>query len=501
MLQLKKQNFLKAIKTSYYINNYQCLENIAWVALITQGKFAQFPENFVYVDFSSNSYTASLISETYPNAKVYTNQKPLVSTSNKIQNIMNIEEVSEPIHLVYIDNISFISREDWFQMREALIKKVIPGGYIVLGHENKIGWEGFQVVADLIRGELMSLGRDRVTHQDLDNIFTYFNQLALKKISVFGDGSELKRFLTYLKTLSEVELSDLFLKKAPVTYTTSNVFQSDSGLHYVGSLPIVNNYIHLGLDGAQKDFVGSVSSSGLNAVERKDMISLPFFKTDIWQKNRSEVNTSFLDINKVYFGVYSTLESFPHSLKVKNFTFDFKGSLNTALRGLLNEKGFLTLSEILANLKNVNEPEQVIVNQVMVLIAAGQIKVSLHPSKYKALNRDQLLKNYKLKFKDVTNQNMFSDVYKFFHQQGVLVDKSTRLLIPFDSPMCMIMTGLTKVSSNLVAQYCAETWCEKYSEKIDISKVIAEFRSKLLKFEKHYLVKFLELNIADQVLV
>lgn len=500
-MQLEKQSILSKQLSSVELNPYQLLEHIFWVNLITQNGFYSLPEDFVYVDFSNNHYTINLMAKLYPNATFYVKGPTQHTKPSNVRCFNDVSEINIAIHFVYFENISTLSASDWVSLKDQLLPLLVNNGHIVVGHENKIGWDGFSALLDLIKLEFTALNKKTITHQDLDSVFFYFNQLSDKKISIFENKTNLQRLLSYLKGLPLYKLNELILSSENTQYTTRSVFQKTEGVKYTGALPVVSNYIHLGLDEQQKEFVGNFNSNPVNAIERRDLISQPFFKMEIWEKNTGEAVQKLCGVDSLYFGVYSRADSFPNMLKVENVTFNFKGALLTKLRDVFNKHGFLKLEDVLFKLEGVDEPQQSIVSQIMVLVAAGQIKVALNPSKYKAHDNFALSKNYKIKFKHAANQDMFSDVYKFLNESGVITDFSTRLLVPFDSKMSMLFSALTKVVSSIAPQYCAEIWCKNFGAESEINKVAAEFQAILLRFQKYYLVKFLELDLVDQVLV
>lgn len=500
LLQLEKQDNLKSLKSVKYLKKYQLIENILWVSLITQGRSACLPEGFTYVSFSESVYTTNLLAQVHPKATFFINAPKHASESLNVKTFTQLEDINLPIHVAYIDNVSLLSPIEWLNIKNYLLGALAPGGCIVLGYESKIGWGEYNVVFDLIKLELAASNTGAITRKDLDSVFYYLQQLAEKNITLFANKVKLNRLFQHLKSVSVDDLNKLLFSPHLNTYYAHDMFQPQHDVKYVGEMPMVNNYLHLGLTQEQKAFVGSYTENSLTAVERRDLITLPFLKMDVWSKCESDQPYKTMCAEDVYFGVYSIADRFPESVKIGNISFNFQGEAFTVLRAIFNAHGFLKISAILEKVSHLGLPAQIVVNQLMILVATEQLKVSFFPSKTRAYEEANV-KEYKLKFKHVMNQNMFSDMYKFFNESGVVIDPETHLVIPFDQRMCMVMAALTKVSVSFVAQYCAEAWCKKYEEDVKIQSITAEFKSILLRFKKHYFVKFLELNLIDQVLV
>ncbi len=114
---------------------------------------------------------------------------------------------------------------------------------------------------------------------------------------------------------------------------------------------------------------------------------------------------------------------------------------------------------------------------------------------------DTITKPTKLKFKDTHNQRIFSEIRRFLHESGIVIQPNSGLMIPFDQKTSMVIAALTKVHESVVPQYCAEIWMEYKQHTADLSAVQKEFKSILIFFKRHYFGKFLELGLVDQVLL
>lgn len=267
---------------------------------------------------------------------------------------------------------------------------------------------------------------------------------------------------------------------------------------FVGTLPIARNYIKLGLDQTQKTFLGDTADM-LMASQRYDLITMPFQRIDIWQRSYDEnANLQTGTTSDFYFGCVSDFDHFASKVQKGHVTLNFADAIFTEMRKCLS-KGFMTIHEIVQHTQHLVQAPQEVVDRLMLLVMGDQVRYTL--TKPHFLDVDTKLKLTKLSFKDEHNRQMFSEVRRFLHESGIVIEPNSGLMIPFDQKTSMVIAALTKVHESLVPQYCAEVWIEYKQHNVDLSAVQKEFKSILIFVKQHYFGKFLELGLIDQVLV
>lgn len=500
LLDLKKQETIKIPKAKLDLNMCQHVNQISWLDAIVSGHYTKHPDNFVYIDLSENLYTVSLLAKIYPDATFYHNCKDEGSIERNLH-VLNDNLLNNTVQYIYLgDTLSFCSKEKRTKLYQFIIDKLAPGGYVVISYEAATGWSEYQVILDLIK-EMRS--DSNIEADWLDKVFYELITLSLKKISIFKNKVFLDKLLVYLKSLTLTHLTKVLCSPEFYTFYPHQIHKGlnpdhKANFRFVGALPLIKNYVKLGLDQPQKEFVGNTEEM-MMALQRHDLITMPFHNINVWQKNpdKDHPKGSILDFN---LGCVSIFDKFSSIVKKGNLTFNFTDNIYTEIRQLLN-KEFLSVDEIIKRTMHLVTSPQEIVNRLMLLVCGDQVRYSLQalPSRKITVNKQKMLA--KIKFICPINQNMFSDIRRFLNEKGVVIHKNLSLIIPFDSKTSMIIAALTKIHENLVPQYCAEVWAEKSLENMDIQAIQKEFRSILLFFKRHYLGKFLELSLVDQVLV
>lgn len=266
----------------------------------------------------------------------------------------------------------------------------------------------------------------------------------------------------------------------------------------MGTLPVIRNYVKLGLSHDQKAFLGNVSDT-LMATQRHDLITMPFRRVDIWQRTYDQdASIQTGTTADFYIGCLSEFDQFTSKVQKGHVTLNFTDALYTALRHYLNQ-GFLKIDEIVTATRHLVRSPQETVDRLMLLIAGDQVRYTLTPPKFSTM--DTPVKPSKLHFRYRPNQTMFSDMRLFFKEGGSVIEPISGLITPFDQKTSMVIAAFTKVHETMVPAYCAQAWLEHYSDTVDLLAVQKEFKSILIFFKQHYFGKFLELGLVDQVLV
>jgi hypothetical protein len=496
LLGLKKQETLKVPVKQYQLNFNQYIDPILWVDALISGSYTKHPSNFSYMDIGSSSYTTSVLTKAYPDACFY-HQDILRHSSIKKQAI-----IPNSIHYMYTgEQISFCNDMQRKKIYNVIKEIVAPGGYVIIPYETDAGWAEYKVILDLLREITLNM-TEPITLSWLDKVFYELETLGTKKISVFKNKAFLDKLLKYLKSIEAEHFQQILCNPNFYTFYPHHIQKAlnpaeNQEFRFVGSLPMIRNYVNLGFDQDQKDFLAN-SADLMMASQRQDLILMPFHRIDIWQKIDSQQEKG--TISDFYLGCVSTFDHFASSVKKGHLTFKFTDTIYTEIRKLLNQN-FMTIHEIINHTKHLVRSPQEIVDRLMLLVIGEQIRFTL---KQPLISKDftlSLASYKKLKFKHKCNQSMFSDIRRFYKEIGILIHPESSLIIPFDQKTSMIITALTKVQENLAPQYCAEIWKEYMQKDIDINKVQKEFYSILLFFKRHYLGKFLELDLLDQVLV
>jgi len=502
LLGLKKQQILKMPERKYVLNPHQYIESILLVDALTSGFYTKHPADFVYVNRDNNTYTDSFLSKLYPDA-CFSHDPLGLADSSKNPGALQTDIPSNSVHYMYIgENISFYNESERTEIYRFIQDKLVPGGYVVIPYEATVGWSEYRVVLDLLTEINTNVKEDITSAAWLDKIFYELEDLAVKKIYTFKGKEFLNKLLYYLKSLNQEHLNNILCKKDFHTFYPYQIHQylkqdSQYSFRFVGALPLIRNYVKLGLDAQQKAFLGETTDL-MMASQRQDLISMPFHRVDIWQKNVDEVSEKGT-ISDFYFGCVSTFDQFPLKITKSHFTLNFMDAVYVHLRKLFNKR-FMTIQEIVENTQHLVRAPQEIVDRVMLLVMGDQVRYTL-TNPLTSVNAIAYQPSQKIKFKHLENQEMFSDPKRFYTEMGIVMYHKAGMLIPFDQKTSMVIAAFTKVHESLVPQYCAEIWAGYIIENIDMVAVEKEFRSILLFFKRHYLGKFLELGLLDQVLV
>lgn len=501
LLGLKKQETLKIPARKYGLNPHQYIESILWVDALTSGTYTKHPEDFIYVDKSNSVYTASFLSKIHSKARFFHESSDVLSSSNNLQIGLSDVPVNN-VHYMYLgEKLSFCNEVQRKETFEFINDKLAPGGYVITSYEATAGWSEYKVILDLLK-EIKSSIPGTVNLNWLDKVFYELESLALKKISTFKDKAFLNKLLYYLKSLEEEHLNSILCKEDFYTFYPYQIHQSlnkpaQTSVRFVGSLPLSRNYVKLGLDDHQKAFLGETADL-MMASQRQDLIFMPFHRVDIWQKIPKE-SIEKGQISDFYLGCVSDFDQFPSKVTKGHLTFNFMDAIYLHLRKLFNKR-FMTIQEIVEQMRDLVRSPQEIVDRLMLLIIGDQLRYTLKKPLFSVASTGYQSQK-KIRFKHVENQEMFSDIKRFFTERGIIIHPESGIFIPFDQKTSMIITALTKVNEALVPRYCAEIWATHMNEGIDMVLIEKEFRSILLFFKRHYLGKFLELGLLDQVLV
>jgi len=498
---IKKQETLMIPGKSSRLKSYQFIETILWVDALVSGKYAKHPMNFKYIDTGDDIYTTELLAEAYPLATFYHSNLNSAYPKRNLSITQNITEQS--IHYLFQGNgLSFQNSAERSDIINSIHNNLAPGGYVVIPYEGTVGWTEYRVVLDLIREITLSFS-EPITHEWLDKVFYELCGLSLKKITALKDNGFLNKLLFYLKSLDSAYLDKLLKGSEFYTFYPRQVHQmlnkERSGtFRFVGTLPVIRNYVKLGLDHDQKAFLGNVSDT-LMATQRYDLITTPFQRVDIWQRTYDQdVSVQTGTTKDFYVGCVSDFDQFASKVQKGHVTLNFTDAIYTAIRHSLN-KGFMTIDELVnATCHLVRSPQET-VDRLMLLIAGDQVRYTLNAPKLS--NIDTRTKPSKLQFCHAHNQRMFSDVRRFFKEGGIVINPNSGLIIPFDQKTSMVIAAFTKVHETMVPAYCAQTWLEYNKDNIDLIVVQKEFKSILIFFKQHYFGKFLELGLVDRVLV
>lgn len=501
IIGLKKQEPTSYLEKPRILNQYQYIESTLLVDSIVSGQYTKHSSDFFYLDTSEDSYTSSCLAKLHPSATFHFH--PL-QPSNIRETLEQLNDTlpNKGIHYMHLGkSISFCNVLDRRLLYSFIHEKLAPGGYVIIPYEAKAGWTEYLVVLDLLK-EICLNALELTNNTWIDKIFHELTELSLKKISTFKNKAFLDKLLKYLKSLPPIHLqkilsSNLYTFYPYEIHNDLNI-TSKNNFRFVGSLPTLKNYVRLGLDENQKAFLGTPTNL-LMASQRHDLILMPFQRIDIWQKSQQK-NPIQGTISDFYFGCISKFEYFPPRVTKGHLNLRFSDPIYIKIRQLLN-KDFLTLDEIIQNTSELKKSPQEIVDCLMSLVIGEQIRYTL--KKPKAYNVVAFSKNYKtkLKFRSKENQLMFSNIKRFYTELGIVTHPESGLMIPFDQKTSMIISALTKLNDELAPQYCAEIWAEHSAVNVNITHVQKEFRSIALFFKHHYVGKFLELGVLDQVLV
>lgn len=485
---IKKQETL-VVPTQYRrLNEFQFVETFFWIDALVSGNYVKHPPNFKYLNMGDDGYTSRCLSDAYPNATVYYTCPDLPDHS---------------MQYIYLGNtLSFATHNEQLNVVNTIHRQLTPGGYVVIPYESTVGWSEYNVVLDMLR-EITLHVSEPITHEWLDKVFYELSALSLKKITALKDNSFLNKLLNHLKSLEASHLDKLLKGAEFHTFYPHQVYhmlnRDNPGTYrFVGTLPIIRNYVKLGLTADQKAFLGNVSDT-LMATQRHDLITMPFQRVDIWQKTYDQdgqIETG--TVSDFYVGCVSDFDQFASKVQKGHITFNFTDAIYTLIRKCLN-KGFMTIDQLVNAIRHHVRSPQEIVDRLMLLIAGGQVRYTLTKPQFKPI--DTRIKPNKLRFCHACNQSMFLDVRRFFNEEGKVIEPQSGLIIPFDQKTSMVIAAFTKVHETMVPAYCAETWLEYNDKHIDLVTVQKEFKSILMFFKQHYFGKFLELGLVDQVLV
>lgn len=499
---LKKQEKIKLPPKQYIFNSTQLIDNVLWIDALVSGRYVKHPDNFTYADLSDCSYTTSFLAQSYSDALFYHQN---LEHADCTKNLFNIPDIGLSQRLQYIyqgNTLSFANLDEHAKIFKFIQDNLAPGGYVIVPYEAATGWAEYQVVLDLLK-EITLHMTDPITPEWLDRIFYDLNTLSAKKITALKNKAFLDKVLAYLKSLDSVHLEKILKGSDFHTFYPSQIraalnSSNPGAFRFVGTLPTVRNYIKLGLDQEQKTFLGNTADM-LMASQRHDLIMMPFQRIDIWQRTYDEsANIQTGTTADFYFGCVSNFDQFASKVQKGHVTLSFTDAIYTAIRNCLNKK-FMTIHEIVQQVRHHVRAPQEIVDRLMLLVMGDQVRHTLRPPQL--LDIDTRIKPTKLKFKDAQNQQMFSEVRRFFSESGIVIHPITGLVIPFDQKTSMVIAALTKVHESFVPQYCAEIWMDFKHQVADLPKVQKEFKSILIFFKRHYFGKFLELGLLDQVLV
>lgn len=496
---VKKNERIKLPKIERYFNLQQGIDAISWVDALVSGRYIKSPAKFVYVDLSEDAYTASCLAKAFPLGNFYVLN---LTNLHYLKNVFELQAVPDhSVNYLYLGHtLSFSAESERKRLFEYISAKLAPGGYVVTPYEARVGWSEYRVVLDLLK-ELALHATDRITPDWLDKVFFQLNDLGAKQIKALKNKDFLNKLLTYFKSLSDAHLHKILKGDEFHTFYPYEVHHSlnntSAAFRYVGALPIFRNYLKLGLDSNQKEFLGDLKDLVM-ATQRYDLIGMPFFRMDIWQKNYEAGHLKEGTTSDFYFGCVSNFDQFANKVQRGLMTLNFVDPVFNAIRKLLN-MDFFTLPEIIQQVGHLTRSPQEVVDRLMLLVMGDQIRYTLKkPPKF---DIDKNIKPTKLHFCFSDNQEMFSDIRRFLNEPGVIVEPISGLLIPFDQKMSMLISALTKVHESMAPQYCAEILTEHLQGQTDKVIIHKEFKSMLIFFKQHYLVKFLELGLIDQVLV
>lgn len=497
---IKKNETITLPKLGQHFNLLQGVDTISWVDALVSGRYVKHTSGFVYVDMSDDAYTTALLAKAYLSSTFY-----VANVGQKLhqKNLLHLQDVPDnSVHYLNLGHrLSFATEQERMRLFEFIDAKLAPGGYVIVPYEAKVGWSEYTVVLDLLK-ELTVHSKEPITSDWLDKVFYHLNDLGAKQIKALKNKDFLNKLLTYLKSLSDEHVMKVLKGEVFHTFYPFEVHRSlntrASGvLRYVGTLPVFRNYLKLGLDSNQKGFLGDLKDL-LMAAQRYDLIATPFFRMDIWQKSCGAESLEMGTTSDFYFGCVSHLEQFASKVQRGFMTLNFVDPIFNEIRKRLN-KDFYTLSEIIQHVGHLARSPQEIVDRLMLLVMGDQVRYTLNKP-YKS-ESDITTKPSKLQFCFRDNREMFSDIRRFLKEGSVVIEPISGLLIPFDQKMSMLISALTKVHEAMAPQYCVDVVSEYLQDYPDKGIIHKEFKSLLIFFKRHYLVKFLELGLVDRVLV
>ncbi|QOL19603.1 hypothetical protein [Candidatus Bodocaedibacter vickermanii] len=500
--RLKKQEKIKLPLKQCVFNSTQMIDTVLWIDALVSGRYVKHPDNFTYADLGDSSYTTSFLAQSYSDATFYHRH---LQYADCTKNFLNLPDngMSQRLQYIYQGNaLSFANLDERSKIVGFIQDSLAPGGYAILPYEATTGWAEYQVVLDLLK-EITFRMTDPITSEWLDRVFYELSVLSLKKITALKDKAFIDKLLAYLKSLDASHLEKILKGADFHTFYPSQIRQAlnkdnPGAFRFVGTLPIARNYIKLGLDQDQKAFLGDTSDM-LMASQRYDLMMMPFQRVDIWQRNYDETaNIQTGTTADFYFGCVSNFDQFASKVQKGHATLNFTDAIFTEMRKCLNN-GFMTIHEIVQHIQHRVRAPQEVVDRLMLLVMGDQVRFTLKKPHF--LDVAANIKPTKLKFKDTHNQRMFSEIRRFFHESGIVIEPNSGLMIPFDQKTSMVIAALTKVHESMVPHYCAEIWMDYKQNSVDISRVQKEFKSILIFFKRHYFGKFLELGLVDQVLV
>lgn len=499
---VKKQEKIRLPLKQCVFNSSQMIETILWVDALVSGKYVKHPDNFTYADMSNSSYTASFLAQCYPDALFYHRHFDYAESA---QNILDVPAMGMSQRLQYIyqgNTVSFATVDERSKIFDFIQDNLAPGGYVIIPYEATTGWAEYRVVLDLLK-EITFLMTDPITPEWLDRVFYELSILSSKKITALKNKAFLDKLLAYLKSLDASHLEKILKGTDFHTFYPSQIREAlnndnPRAFRFVGTLPIARNYIKLGLDAEQKTFLGDTADM-LMASQRHDLMMMPFQRVDIWQRSYDETDTIQTGTTSdFYFGCVSDFDQFASKVQKGHVTLNFTDAIFTEMRKCLS-KGFMTIHEIVQHMQHRVRAPQEVVDRLMLLVMGDQVRYTL--TKPHFFDVDTKIKPPKLKFTHENNQRMFSEIRRFLHESGIVIEPNSGLMIPFDQKTSMVIAALTKVHETMVPQYCAGTWMEFKQHSADLSAIQKEFKSILIFFKRHYFGKFLELGLVDQVLV
>ena len=497
---VKKNESITLPKLGRQFNLQQGVDAISWVDALVSGRYVKHTSGFVYVDMSDDAYTTSLLAKAYPSSTFYVAN---VSQEFQLKNVFQLQDVPDnSVNYLYLGHtLSFASEAERIRLFQFVDAKLAPGGYVVVPYEAKVGWSEYRVVLDLLK-ELTGHTKDPITSDWLDKVFYHLNDLGAKKVNALKNKDFLNKLLMYLKSLSDEHVIKVLNGEAFYTFYPFDVHrslntQASGAFRYVGTLPVFRNYLKLGLDSNQKDFLGDLKDL-LMAAQRYDLIATPFFRMDIWQKSYAVGSLDEGTTSDFYFGCVSHFDQFASKIQRGFMTLNFVDQVFNEIRKHLN-KDFYTLPEIIQHVGHLARSPQEIVDRLMLLVMGDQVRYALN----KPYTSESAIttKPAKLHFCFSDNREMFSDIRRFWNEGGVVVEPVSGLLIPFDQKMSMLISALTKVHEAMAPQYCVDVVSEYLQDLPDKGIIHKQFKSLLIFFKRHYLVKFLELGLVDRVLV
>jgi SAM-dependent methyltransferase len=275
---------------------------------------------------------------------------------------------------------SWVSQEVRDQILGLAMKRLAPGGLLLVSYNAMPGWAHLQPIRGMLRQYAALRPGDSL--QRVREAVAYLVYMRDKKAKYFLDNPQASAYVDGMLKQDVRYLAHEYLNESWTSFYFSEVagMFAQAGLSFIGSLPVFTNFWDLCVRPEFQELFRTSTDRLVNEAH-KDFCANTAFRWDIYAKQprpMPEIADRLRDADDLHFRAARPGLTLPYRANLGVVTSTVQGPLYQALLEMLSRRSY-RLSELIASDVGKSAPAQEIVRGIDAGVAMGMFEVSAGP--------------------------------------------------------------------------------------------------------------------------